>query len=140
MAYIHVHLSREEGLARRVQQHESLEQIQSAENEQVVRAIGTSSHESIEGADKAHGDVPLKSLLQLEELVEGRIAGDLGDQLRRRRFLLEIQSRVLDHGGCTAISALRSRQANVGQQTLDLAQTLSDLGAVVGREVVERKR
>lgn len=79
---IHVHLPGEQRLARRVEEQSPLDQVQRAQDQQVVLSVAAPSHQSIERVDEPQVDVPLEALLQLEELVEGRVVREFGERLR----------------------------------------------------------
>lgn len=85
MTYVHILLAREDGLAGRVQQHQALHQVQRAEDQQIVRSVAALGKEPVEGADEPRSHVPLESLLQLEELAERRIPGQVRQVLFRRQ-------------------------------------------------------
>jgi len=94
-----------------------------------------STHELVESADETHSHIPLESLLEFEELAESRIIGDFGEGLsalggRRRR----------GRGVAVVTLAVQGREADLREEALYLAQTLSDLGAIVGGKVVECER
>jgi hypothetical protein len=74
-------LKREQVSARRVQQQHALQQVEGADDEQVVLAFATTRHQAVEGVEQAVGDVPLETLLQLEEFEEGRVVGQVGERL-----------------------------------------------------------
>lgn len=82
--HVHVLLSREERLARRVQQQHTLDRVEGAEDQEVVLTVGALGHETVEGVDEPQGDVPLEALLELEELPEGRVVGQVRQGLAPR--------------------------------------------------------
>lgn len=83
--YVHIHLAREQRLARRVQKHDALDQIQRAHDQHVVLPIATLGQQSVERVDQAQGHVPLEALLQLEEFAKGGVVGEFLEALGRRR-------------------------------------------------------
>lgn len=144
-SYIHVLLPGKERLARRVQQQDALDQVQRAQDQQVVLPLAPLGHEAIQGPDEPHGRVPFETLLQLEELAKREVVGELGEAFSRRAgrrvglllllrqtappplmLLLFLLLLLLRRRCCSAI-----RQANLRQQALHLAQSLADLGPVV---------
>lgn len=142
MTCIHILLTRKKSLARGVQQHDALDEIQRAEDEQVVLAVAALGHESIQRAGQAHGDVPLEALLQLEELPKGRVLGELGEILARgitRGIVVVVvmANRRRGEGRRPGSSRGAVGQADLRQEAFDLAQPLADLGAVIGGQVIE---
>lgn len=88
--YIHVLLAREQRLAGRVKQKQSLGQVQGVEDEQIVLAIVALSQQAVQSPNETEGYVPLEALLQLEELAEGRVLGQLREILPRCARILVI--------------------------------------------------
>lgn len=87
--YVHIHLAREQRLAGRMKEHDSLDQLQCAHNQQVVGPIRTPGEQAVQRLDQAQRHVPLEPLLQLEELAECRVIGDLLERLGgRHRFVV----------------------------------------------------
>lgn len=138
-SYIHILLALKEALAGRVQQHRALQEIERAEDQQVVLAVAALGHEAVQRANEAQADVPLKALLQLEELAKGRVVGELAEILARWRHARVVAVPVHRAVAARAVmsSSMTRRQADLRQQALDLSQALADFGAVVGGEVVK---
>jgi len=116
-----------------MQQQYSLDQIQTRQDEQVVLAIIALPQQAIETVDQAQRDVPLKALLELEELAEGGVLGELGEFLARR---------CVGRGGgggeerAPFVGAFGG-EADLREQAFDLAQAFADFGGVVRGEVIE---
>lgn len=121
-----------------MQQESSLDEIEGIEDQEIILAVAALSHETVESANQAHGNVPLEPLLQLEELLESGILGQLGEVLLLGRRLSA--ALVVVVAAAARAVAAGIRKADLGEQTLDLAEALADLGTVVGREVVEGER
>jgi hypothetical protein len=64
-----------------VQEQHALYQVQGAEDQEVVLAVAALCDEAVESREQALRDVPLEALLQLEELAEGRVVGEVGEGL-----------------------------------------------------------
>lgn len=118
-AYVHVRLAREEGLARRVQQQDALDQVQRAQDQQVVLAVAALGDEAVERREQPLRDVPLEALLQLEELAEGRVAREVRErlglgrvELRAGRLLRRLLGRAPGGRG-------RLGEADLGEQAFD---------------------
>jgi hypothetical protein len=77
--------------------------------------------------------IPLKALLQTKELSVGGILTQ-GAQLSRRQERVARQSRR--RGAALLLGAWR-RDADLSQQTFDLAQTFADFDDFLGRRVVK---
>lgn len=137
--YIHVLLALKKALAGRMQQHRALQEIERAEDEQIVLAVAALGHEAVQGANQAQADVPLEALLQLEELAKRRVLGQLAEVFARWRHahVVAVFVHCVLAARAAAASITPRRQADLRQQALDLAQTLADFGAVVGGEVVK---
>ena len=76
-----------------MQQQNALYQIQTSQDEQVILAIIALPQQSIQAIDQSERNVPLKSLLQLEELSKGRIVLEFTELFADRRLFV----RVIDH-------------------------------------------
>lgn len=147
--YVHVLFASEQCLARRVKQQNALNQIQRTQDQKVVLSITATRQQTIQGLDQPRRDIPLEALLQLEELAKSRVVGQLREVLLVRRFLSS--PLVVDLGARSRRCRRRRRlgrrgrgglgrgfgKADLRKKTFDLAQALANLGAVVGREVVE---
>lgn len=70
-----------------MQQQHALDQVEGAEDQQVVLAVAALGDEAVERGQQALRDVPLESFLQLEELAEGGVAGELGEGLGAGRVI-----------------------------------------------------
>lgn len=130
-----------------MQQQQTLYQIQCTENQEIVLSITALSHEPIKRADEPQAHVPLKALLQLEELAERWVISQLAKLLARRRHGHISLARYIPiarifAGTMCAVGAGGGTggQTDLCEEAFDLAQTLADLGAVVGGEVVEGER
>jgi hypothetical protein len=133
--YVHVHAARKEDLAGWVEQEDALNEIEGVHDEQVVLAVAAPDDQEVERREEPLGNVPLEALLQLEELAEGRIAREVGEHLARGLFAVAVPvSPVVD---ALLPRAAGAGQADLRQQAFDLLQSLLDLAAVKGREVVE---
>ena len=129
--YIHVLLSCKEHLAGRVQQQHALGQVQRAEDQQVVLAVAAARQQPVERVEQPLRNVPLKALLQLEELEERRVVVELFKRLVGGLVLVFIFQ------ASPALLGLGRRQTDGSKQSFDLLEALFYLGAVVGRQVVE---
>lgn len=89
ITYVHILLPGEERLARGMQQESSLDEIKGIEDQEIILSVAALSHETVKSTDQAHGNIPLESLLQLEEFLESGILGQLGE--------------VLLFGGCLSV-------------------------------------
>lgn len=85
--------------------------------------VAASDHQPVEGREEALSDVPFESLLELEELAEGRVRREVG-----KDFAL---------GTLGASQVAGTREADLGEEALDLLEALFDFRAVEGGEVVE---
>lgn len=112
-----------------MQQESSLDEIKGIEDQKIILSVAALSHETVKSADQAHGNIPLESLLQLEEFLESGILGQLGEVLLFGGCL----SVVFVVAGAARVVATGIREADLGEKTFDLAETLADLGTVVGR-------
>jgi hypothetical protein len=82
-----------------MQEQCALNEVQGTQDQEIILSITALGHEAIQSPDQAHGDVPFESLLQLEELAEGRVAGQIGEVLSGRRRLNVIPTQVLSAMG-----------------------------------------
>ena len=55
----------------------TLDQVQSIEDEQVILPLAASGHQKVEGCKQPLSDVPFEPFLQLEELAKGWIASEV---------------------------------------------------------------
>ncbi len=76
--------SREQRLARWMEQKKPLEDAKREQDFDIILAIAASSHEAIQCLEDALGDVPFESLLETEELAKGRVARQLREILGSR--------------------------------------------------------
>jgi hypothetical protein len=132
--YVHVHAAREENLAGWVEEEDALNKVERIDDEEIVLPIAAASNEPVESGEQTLRDVPLEALLELEKFSEGRITAKVGESFARRR--VGVSGRVCDGWFPWA----RWGEANLGKEAFYLLQTLSDLCAVVRREVVECER
>lgn len=68
-----------------MKQQNALNQIQSAQNQEVILPITTTRQQTIESLDKPGRHVPLETFLQLEELAKSRVARQLRELFLGRR-------------------------------------------------------
>ena len=106
-----------------MQKQDSLDQVEGVDDQGIVVPFAASDHQPVEGREEALGDVPLEPFLELEELAEGRVRREVGED-----FAL---------GTLGAPQVARAREADLGEEALDLLETLFDFGPVKGGEVVE---
>lgn len=118
-----------------MQKHNSLYQIQRAQNQEIVLSVVAFGDQPVEGVDQAQYDIPLESLLKFEELPKRRVAGQLAETLFGWAGW-RVFARVDGPGALRVASTVR-RKADLRQQALDLAQALTDLGPVVGGEIIK---
>ncbi|ROW13368.1 hypothetical protein VPNG_05448 [Cytospora leucostoma] len=70
----------EELPARRVQEQHALQAVQRAQHEGVHAPVVALGQQPVERLDQPRGDVPLEAVLQLEELAEGGVVGQVGEE------------------------------------------------------------
>ena len=91
---IHINLPREQTPTRGVQQQNALNQIQRLYNQQIILPIIHLPQQPIQAIDQPKRNIPLKALLQLEELLERRVVGQFLERFPRRRFLAWVDYRA----------------------------------------------
>jgi hypothetical protein len=120
-----------------VQQQHALYEVEGTEDKKIILPITTLGHKPVQRANQAHSHIPLETLLQLEEFAKRRIARQLGEILTGARSCRLVRAATTTIVGCSSSLWFRVRKADLRQQTLHLAQSLADLGPVVGGEVIE---
>lgn len=95
-----------------------MDEVQSTQDQEIILSITALGHEAVQSTDQAHGDIPFESFLQLEELAEGRVLGQVGEVFSGRRRLNVVSARVF-----AAVSAIVSgiREADLSEEAFNLS-------------------
>ena len=129
-----------------MQQQQPLRQIQRTQDQQVIRSIAPLRQQPIQRTDQPRRDIPLEPFLEFEELPERWVARKLCEVLlllllwRPARVFIYVYivvigvdtaALVCTLGGRAALfGAVLPREADLREETFDLAQALADLWAV----------
>jgi hypothetical protein len=110
-----------------VEEEHALDQVEGVDDEEVVLAVAAADDEPVEGGEQALGDVPLEAFLQFEELAEGRVAREVGEDFARGLVSVSVSRWV---GGGLFPWAAWAGEADLCEQAFDLFQALLDSPAV----------
>lgn len=119
-----------------MQQQDALERVKGAQHQQVERPVVALGVELVEGLDQPGRDVPLETVLELEEFAEGGVVGEVGEGVVAPGPALvpDLVDGSLLLLGC----GVMGREADLSQEAIDLLETLLGLGAIEGGQVIER--